>query len=183
MDSERRRKLEADLRELLAEPFEGLEVRVEKNPRWNRMSVTFEWEGFAGLLPEERFQRLAAVVPEEFRTSRLAGFVWLELTPGESVDTFMKLPRSEDVEPREAQVYRSLARTGFFEDLAKALGRNPKKKCPGDFSLTTEILRGKKFTATKVQDARLVFIRHGAYCDCQALESVAPELAEKHGDA
>ncbi len=168
---------------MLGEHFDDLDVTIEKHPRWDRMSVTFVWDGFADLLPEERFQRLAAVLPEEFRAEQLSGFVWLELAPGESVEAFLKLPRSEDVEPREAQVYAGLTRAGFFEELSKSLGRSPKKKCPGDFSTTLEILRAKKYSASKLQDARLLFIRFGAYCDCQALESVAPELAEKHGGA
>jgi len=180
MNQGRCRKLETELRAMLGEHFDDLEVTVEKNPRWNRMSATFVWDGFAGLLPEERFQRLAAVIPEEFRATHLAGFVWLELSPGESVDAFLKRPRSEDVEPREAQVYNGLTRAGFFEELSKSLGRSPKKKCQGDFSTTVEILRAKKYSASKLQDARLLFIRYGAYCDCQALESVAPELAERH---
>ena len=166
---------------MLGEHFDGLVVTVEKNPRWDRMSVTFVWEGFTSLLPEERFQRLAAVLSEDFRASNLAGFVWLELAPGESVDAFLKLPRSEDVASREAEVYAALNRAGFFDELSKALGRNPKKKCAGDFSATDDVLRAKKYSTAKLRDARLLFIRYGAYCDCQALESVAPELAEKHG--
>ena len=100
-EAKRDRKLEKKLHEMLAERFVGIEVRVEHIDRWQRMGVTFRWSGFAGLLPEERFQRLAAALPDTYREQELQGLVWLELAPDESVGQFLKLPRSEDVADRE----------------------------------------------------------------------------------
>ncbi len=177
------RRLARDLTRLLATGFPGIVVEVHENERWDRPCVTFHWAGFIGLLPEERFHRLVAAVPEGFRADRLDGLVWLELAPRETIDTFLNLPRSEDVVDREASVYADLVEVGFFELLAKSLGRSPAKKCPGDFSTSATVLADIRRSLGQIRDAKLVFIRHGAYCDCQVLKSVHPALAELHAGA
>lgn len=172
----RDKTLAKDLTELLCGFFPDIEVTVEHNSRWGRMSASFRSAAFSGLLPEERYERLLRVIPEEFRTSRMAGFVWLELAPEETVDAFLKLPRSEDVAPRERDIYADLCAASFFDKLRKAMGRDAKKSCKGDLSFTAGVLAGHD----RMQDARLLFIRHGAYCDCQALLTVAPALEKTH---
>jgi len=161
---------------MLAPSFDGIQVEAAHNERWNRMCVTFRWPGFVGLLPEERFQRLARVIPEGFRQSRLAGFVWLELAPNESIDAYLRLPRSEDIADREKTICARLAQLSFFESLAGSLGVNPADHCPGDFSATITLLGALGFLPSEVQDAKLVFIRHSAYCDCQVIETVQPAV-------
>ncbi len=177
------RRLGADLTRLLAEGFPGMVVEVSANERWDRPCIKFCWAGFAGLLPEERFHRLVGAIPEAFRADRLGGFVWLELAPRETIEAFLELPRSEDVAERESSVYCGLLDIGFFESLAESLGRSPDKSCPGDFSTSADVLADKCFSAGQIRDAKLVFIRYGAYCDCQVLESVCPALAELHTSA
>ena len=76
---QKERRLEEDLVDMLEEPFPGMAVAVAYSRRWNRKCATFCWSGFSGLLPEERFHRLVGVIPEEFRKSRMAGLVWLEM--------------------------------------------------------------------------------------------------------
>jgi hypothetical protein len=175
--------LEADLAELLAPGFPGIAIEVGENERWDRPCVTFRWTGFSELLPEERFHRLTGAIPEVFRSERLAGFIWLELAAGETVEAFLRLPRSEDVASREACVYEELLETGFFKVLGKSLGRSPKKNCGGGFSASAAALVECKRSPAQVQDTKLVFIRHGAYCDCQVLESIRPGLAELYAGA
>lgn len=177
------RKLEMDLVALLAKAFPGMTVEVRHSKRWGRMCVTFLWTGFADLLPEERFQRLVSVIPESFRAERLAGFVWLELAPGEDVDAFLRLPRSEDVADRESALYRDLESRGFFDALRKALGGAPKKNCKGDFTLTRAVLSAAGAIEKSVQEAKLLFIRHGAYCDCQVPAGVEVALKEQFAGA
>jgi len=173
----------SELTAMLSASFPGITVEAGHSERWDRMCVTFRWAGFAGLLAEERFQRLARLIPDDFRDRRLAGFVWLELAPDDTVDGFLKLPRSEDVADREATIYAELVEIGFFESLAKSLGRSPDKNCGGDLSKSAEVLSTLKYSATKVRDAKLLAIRLGAYCDCQVLQSVQPALAELHAGA
>ena len=48
----------AELTTMLAGPCPGIEVTAEHSGRWDRMCVTFRWDGFEGLLPEERYERL-----------------------------------------------------------------------------------------------------------------------------
>lgn len=174
-------ELERELTGMLAERFAGITVEVAHSDRWNRMSVTFRWDGFAGLLPEERFQRLATAIPDSFREAKLLGFVWLELAPDETIDEFLKLPRSEDVAEREVSIYDKLAAAGFFSALEKSLGKSPQKSCGGDFSGAAQVLQAARWTPDAICDAKLVFIRHGAYCDCQIIETVGPALKEQYG--
>ena len=107
----------------------------------------------------------------------MAGFVWLEMAPKESLKGFLKLPRSEDIARRGGQIYRKLKELGFFDALGKRLGVSPGKSCGGDFGLTVAALASMKASSSLVRDAKLLFIGYGAYCDCQVLESVAPALA------
>ena len=177
------RRLEMKLVALVARQFPGMTVKVENSERWGRMCVTFQWAGFADLLPEERFQRLVGVIPDKFRKSRLEGFVWLELTPSETVDEFLKLPRSDDIADQEAGVYAGLRQVSFFEALSESLGDTPTVNCPGDFSLTAKVLAAAQYSSQKIVEVKLVFIAHGAYCDCQVLDSVEPVLAQRHAGA
>ncbi len=182
-DSKENRKLEMDLVTMLARSFPGLTVEVGHSDRWDRMCVTFRWPGFAGLLPEERFQRLVCVIPEQYRQTRLDGFIWLELAPGETIDDFLREPRSEDMADKEASIHAELVRISFFDALREALGSSPKTACTGGFAKSVEVLVAKQYSDLKIRDARLVFIRHGAYCDCQVLESVRAALTEGQAGA
>jgi len=176
-------ELQRELTEMLNGRFPGMTVEVAHSERWNRMSVTFRWSGFRDLLPEERFQRLAAAIPDSFREAKLLGFIWLELAPNETIDAFLKLPRSEDVADREVCIYDKLEAAGFFTALKKAMGKSPQKSCTGEFAKAAEILNGAGFKSDAVRDAKLVFIHHGAYCDCQIVETVGPALQENYGVA
>lgn len=179
--AKRDRELEGELAALTAERFPGIDIRIEHSDRWQRMSVTFRWAGFGDLLPEERFHRLQSVIPDAFRERKLTGFVWLELAEGETIDGFLKLPRSEDVAEREAELYEKMTGSDFFGGLKKALGRSAMKSCPGDLSTSAGVLKEAGWPKRDVEAGKLVFIRHGAYCDCQVLESVAPALKENYG--
>jgi hypothetical protein len=174
--------LEKQLAKMIAKPFDDMTVVVKHSDRWDRMCVTFTWKGFAGLLTEERFQRLTAVIPDDFRKKHMKGFVWLELTPGEKIDDALKSPRSEDIAEREGEIYAPLEKINFFDALTQALDGDPLKNCPGDFSKTASVLKKKKYTAKKIVEAKLVFIRRGAYCDCQVITTIRSELQKAHGN-
>ncbi len=167
------KKLQAELTDILAPKLSGIRVDVEHANRWNRPCVTFRWSGFAGLLPEERFHRLVALIPEDFRRDRLTGFVWLELTLEETVESHLLLPRSEDVAARKGEIFHDLQAAGFFEALGAALGNIPERECPGDFSTLEQVLTRKQFTPFQVRDVKLTFIGQGIFCDCQALIAVS----------
>jgi len=180
MEAKRQRELEKELSAALGRSFPGLSVEIAHSDRWKRMAVTFRWAGFADLLPEERFHRLVGELPEDILKKKLDGFVWLELTAEESVDEFLELPRSEDVAPKERDICEALKKLKFFDALQESLGRSPQKKCTGDFAKSEAALKSAKAPATRVREAKLVFIRHGAYCDCQVLQTVAPALARQY---
>lgn len=175
--------LAGELTTLVSNSFPGISVRVEHGARWNRECITFEWEGFAGLLPEERFHRLVKAIPEKFREEKLAGLVWLELAPGETVEAFLRLPRSEDVARKERTIYAGLIRADFFRSLGDALGPSPDKICTGGFAESEKILSTLTLGPHGTQDAKLVFIRHHAFCDCQVLLTAQPALTAAHAGA
>src|SRR5262245_39473630 len=104
----------AELTAILAAKFSGIRVETAHSTHWNRPCVTFRWHNFAGLLPEERFHRLVSAIPADFREKKLVGFVWLELADGETIDEFLRLPRSEDVADRGAKIYAGLMKAGLF---------------------------------------------------------------------
>ncbi len=172
------KKLQDELAALIASAFPDMTVEVGHSARWDRDCVTFRSSGFAGLLPEERFHRLARAIPEDFRGSKLKGFVWLELTPKETIDAYLKLPRSEDIVNKEAAIYRELVAGGFFESLRKQMGSKPDASCQGGFSDSEAVMSTGGKSAVKIRNAKLLFIRHGVYCDCQVLNTVEPELQE-----
>jgi len=159
----------AKLARLLTGKFPGLTVEVGHNERWNRTAVTIRWAGFDGLLPEERFHRVFHVIPESFYEKHLRRCIWFELGSEESVEDFLKLPRSDDVGDKEPEVVRKLTKAGFFEALAEELGADPTATCGGDFSTVRRILAAKRFSKPALRDALLVLMRNGAFCDCEAL--------------
>ncbi|HNQ23446.1 MAG TPA: hypothetical protein PKK06_10165 [Phycisphaerae bacterium] len=168
------------LRRMLASACPGMQVDVGFAERWQRPCVTFHWEGFRGLLPEERFHRLVQLIPEDFRTTQMQGFVWLELAAQETIEQFLAYPRSEDAADREPQVYAELLRLGFFRALADRLGTPPSGNCANDFSHLERILSELDSPAEGVVSAKLLFIRQGVYCDCQIPQGAEAELARRY---
>ncbi len=182
MDAKGEDNLAAALTAVLAPAYPGITVEVGPNERWNRPCITVRWAGFADLLPEERFQRLVKELPDDLRKRALSGFIWLELAAKETVDEFLKLPRSEDVEAKAGTIHRSLNKLGFYEALTSSMGRSPQAVCAGNFAQSIAVLKKKKAAESKRRDARLLFIRQGAYCDCQIIETVRAELDKQYGD-
>ena len=162
-------QLQARLTKLLGKHFPGITVEVGHSERWDRTSLTVRWAGFDDLLPEERFHYLFHNIPEDFYEKHLTGCVWFELGSNESIDDFLKLPRSEDVQKIEPQVIRKLTRIGFFDALAEELGEEPTATCGGDFSAVRRVLAARKVSRSALRNALLVLMRNGAFCDCEAL--------------
>ena len=182
MDAKGKDDLAAELFAVLVPAYPGITVAVGTNERWNRPCITVRWAGFADLLPEERFQRLIKELPDGLREKSLSGFIWLELTPEETVDEFLRLPRSEDVDAQAGAIHRSLNRLGFYDALKSSMGRSPQTACAGDFANAIATMKKKKVPASRQRDARLLFIRQGAYCDCQIVETVRAELDKQYGN-
>lgn len=176
-------KLAREILDTVTPALPGMSVEIAESVRWHRMCVTFRWAGFSGMLPEERFQRLVQLIPEKVRSRDLAGFVWLELEPDQTVEAYLDLPRSDDIAGKEEGVYSSLKETGFFKALGKKLGGSPQDSCGGDFAASAKVLGSKRFSKTMTRKAKLLFIKYGAYCDCQILLTVRPELEKDFPDA
>ena len=169
--------LQKKLMAALAKKFPDISVDVEHSARWNRPCVTFRSSTFRDLLPEERFHRLVAALPADLREEKLAGFVWVELAEGESLEKFLKFPRSEDIARREAEIYKKLCQADLFGPLETSMGKSPDKRCRGDFREMVRVLTEKSWSPAQVRDAKLLMIRHRAFCDCQVLLTAQAELA------
>lgn len=160
------------LAEQVGQACPGVSVEAEHSPRWNRTCLTFRWNGFAGLLPEERFRIVAQAVPAPLFDQHCRGAVWLELADGETVDEYLKLPRSEDIDPKLPRVWAHLREVCFFAALEDELVRIPPRDCPNDLSISKRVLDVKRASAAQVRDAVLAFMRHEAYTDWEVLGKV-----------
>ncbi len=175
--------LRADLLALLAKTCPGIDISLGHSDRWNRPYIEFRWEGFAGLLPEERFRRIMGPLPDQFYEERLRGCVCLELAPGEELEAFLALPRSEDIVQDEPRIARRLLKSKFFGKLEAQLGPSPMDSCPGSLQGSRQVLRSLRFSAAQVERACLVLIRHRSYCDCEVLVRARRELTDQFGPA
>lgn len=172
-------QLQQDLHGFFKDRCPGIEVEVAHAARWNRTCFTFRWEGFAGLLLEERFRLLARLVPPDYFQAHCSTAVWLELTPNESVDEFLAQPRSEDVEARLPAIFQALGKIQFFAALEDELVRIPPNRCTDDFSVTRRVLGAKGVSADLTRDALLAFMHHQAYNDWEVLRGVRPIAESK----
>lgn len=156
----------------------GVQVEVGHSERWNRRCLTFRWAGFADLLPEERFRLVAKPVPPPFYEAHCRGAVWLELAEGETLEQYLALPRSEDIDPKLPQVWAFLADLNFFAALEDELVRIALADCPDDLSISKRVLAAKQAQPDQIRDAVLAFMRHEAYTDWEVLRKVRP-MAER----
>ena len=175
--------LRVDLIALLGKTCPGIDISIRHSDRWNRSAIEFRWEGFAGLLPEERFRRIMGALPDHFYETRMQGLVCLELVPGEELEAYLALPRSEDVVQDEPRLARRLLKANFFDKLEAKLGPSPMDACSGGLQGTRQLLGSLRFSAVQVERACLVLIRHRSYCDCEVLMRARPELVERFGPA
>ncbi len=167
-------QIAGDLVGFLADSCPGIDVTVGRSERWQRTCLTFRWEGFRTLLLEERFRRIARLIPPEYFRSHCRDAVWLELAPDESIDEFLAQPRSEDVDSRLPDIWKMLRGCSFFAALEDELVRIPLGSCPDDLSVSKRVLAAKNLTADEVRDACLAFIRKEACNDWEVLQKVRP---------
>ncbi|MCH7720923.1 MAG: hypothetical protein IH988_08030 [Planctomycetes bacterium] len=175
--------LRADLLALLVKTCPGIDITLGHSERWNRPCIEFRWDGFARLLPEERFRRIMGPLPDQYYEERMRGCVCLELAPGEDLEAFLALPRSEDIVQDESRIARRLLEAEFFGKLEAQLGPSPMDSCPGSLQGSRQLLRSLRFSAAQVERACLVLIRHRSYCDCEILMRARRELVVQFGPA
>lgn len=171
-------KIAANLLGFLSEQCDGIEVVVDDSARWKRMCLTFRWSGFEGMLPEERFRILARLIPQEFVSKHCLGAVWLELAPGESIESYLSLPRSEDVADKAPEILEQLKDTGFFAVLEDEMVRIPPHQCEDSLVVTRKILSARGLADEQVQEVCLVLIGCGAYNDWSVLRDVRKQVED-----
>jgi hypothetical protein len=174
-------QLAKDLKEFTAKACKGIDVQVEHSQRWNRPCFTFRWSGFEGLLLEERFRLIARLIPPDYFEQHCQGAVWLELTPKETVESYLAQPRSEDIDDQLPAIWRMLNQMNFFAALEDELCRIPFSECPDDFSITRRVFAAMNTADERVRDALLAFMRHQAYTDWEVLRQVRPIAEAKKG--
>ena len=176
VSAKKRQSLGEKLLEALEPHLPGIEVEVDRSQRWQRMTVTFRHRKFAALLPEQRFRTVLQLLPAELYEKDLRGAVWFELAPGETPEDVTQARRSQDVAEAEPRIADRLRKVAFFEALSRALGESPIEACTGDFAVSRRVLSDNGIVGEQQRDACLVFIRQGAYCDCEVLLTAGPAL-------
>ena len=174
-------RIRKKLLEILEPHLPGIEVEVGQAKRWNRLTLTFRHERFGPLLPEQRFRSVLQMIPTEFYEGELRGAVWFELAPGETQEDILRARRSEDLADDEPAIAKRLFEVGFFAALETALGPGPVETCGGDFTEVAKVLTAQGVVEAEQHDACLVFIRQGAYCDCDVLLAAQPALVKLYG--
>lgn len=167
-------QLQKDLLGYVGKLCDGIELEVGVNPRWDRLCFTFRWKGFDDLLLEERFRKVARMIPGDYFEKHCQGAVWLELTPGESIDEYLKQPRSEDIDAAIPKIWKQLGEIEFFSRLEDEMVRIPPAECPDDLSVSKRVLRASNLKEGDVRECCLAFIRQNVYTDWEVLKAVRP---------
>ncbi len=167
-------QLKKDLLSYVGNACKGVELEVDISPRWDRLCLTFQWDGFDDLLLEERFRKVAQLVPGDYFEKNCQQAVWLELTPNESIDEYLKQPRSEDVDAELPKIWKKLGEIEFFSRLEDELVRIPPADCPDDLSVSKRVLRASKLSESDVRKCCLAFIRQAVFTDWEVLKAVRP---------
>ncbi len=171
-------KVQTELQSHLSTTFGEATVQIGDNIHYKGTNLVITSPLFKGLLPEQRFHHVVRAIPPEFYDRYLQnGVVWFELAPGESAKDLMKMPRSEDIADREAQIVKRLEDVRFARKLASKLGKKNQKASVTSFPESRRILTKAGLSEEEVTSACLLLIRHGAFCDAQVVAEVLPKIA------
>ncbi|MCB9850756.1 MAG: hypothetical protein H6817_08630 [Phycisphaerales bacterium] len=168
--------LARDLGGYVTKAHPDMQVEVAESPRWKRTCFTFTWDGFAGLLPEERFHIVTRCVPADYIEKHCRGVVWLELADGERIEDYLALPRSEDIAEKAGKIGKRLGEMAFFAALEDELVRIAADQCPDNLSISKRVLAAKKAKDAEIREAILLFLHHRAYTDWEVLRQVRPAV-------
>jgi hypothetical protein len=168
-------ELAEQLKSYVEQGCPGVAVEVATSPRWKRTCFTFRWEGFRGLLLEERFRLVAKQIPPDYFAANCREAVWCEMTPEETLDEFLAQPRSEDMAGRLKDVWKTLDRLNFFPVLEDELVRIPAGQAPDDFTVCKRVLAARQASPEEARDALLAFMHCQAYTDWEVLRQVRPQ--------
>lgn len=170
-------RLQKLLKETLAPKLPGVEVEVTPPARWKRPVAVVRWGGFAGLLAEQRFRVVVSNIPAETFERDFHGLIWFELTPGEEIDDYLRMPRSDDVAKKAESLMASAMKSGLAGKIKEALGNDAKESCSGSFEETRRVLAGAGWSKARIEEFCLAAVGRGAYCDCEVIALLIPESA------
>ena len=170
--------LRAELLRHLRGRFSAIEVELapwDKDPA--RLAIRFVERSFAGLYVQQRYHRLAHLIPREFLDQELANTIWFELAPGERVEE-LRHPDEDLIRDITPAVLGVLAQKHAFDGLddllAPADPQAVRSKCAGDFQHMRRILAERGFGDDDMFDILHVLMEQGAFCDCEILLNASP---------
>lgn len=170
------KKIEKALADFLSGRFRDLAVQIGEGIHYRGVNVVLTSPDFDGLLPEQRFHHVVQCIPPEFYENNLrSGLVWFELTPDERGTDLMKMPRSEDVAEKEAEIDRRLDAWRFYDRFERAVASGADGPSRHDFVTARRILEEAGASRPEELEARLLFIRRGAASDADLVTVVMPE--------
>jgi len=164
------------IREYLEPVLKGVKVEVSSSARWERPVVMVRWAGFSDLLAEQRFRRVIRCFPKAFYEQKLQELIWFELTPEQSIDAYLAMPRSEDMNNKSTTISKQLKKRNFYAKLAESLGNGPRPGCDDNFTRSRAILKSFRYSQRRIEECCLMFISQGAYCDCEVLTVTQPNI-------
>jgi hypothetical protein len=166
----------------LAPRIPDVAVRIGPDIHYDGLNVVITAPAFQGLLPEQRFHHVARNLPADLYEQLRGRVVWFELAPGESAQSVMKMPRSEDIAAGESDILKRLTAERFFKKLEKSILTARKGASQWDFVEAKRLLADAGWSPDDVTRACLFFIRHGGVCDAHILTHVMEQLAGSHAD-
>lgn len=154
------------LQEHVRARFEDANVQIGEGLHYRGTNVVITSKAFAGLLPEQRYGLVLRTIPEAFFKKYLrGGVVWFELAPGESGQDYMRMPRSEDVAARSADVLARMKKSGVLKKLEKAVSQAKGALSAARLDAARQCMEAGGWSADEVREGALVLIGRGALCD------------------
>ncbi|GJQ25826.1 MAG: hypothetical protein HBSAPP02_08580 [Phycisphaerae bacterium] len=154
------------LQEYVRARFEDAIVQIGEGLHYRGTNVVITSKAFAGQLPEQRYGLVLRTIPEAFFKKYLrGGVVWFELAPGESGKDYMRMPRSEDVAARSADVLARMKKSGVLKQLEQAVAQAKGALSAVRLDLARECMDAAGWSPDEVQEGSLVLIGRGSLCD------------------
>jgi len=165
------------LREHLLPRFDDVDVQIGDDLHYKGCNVVITTRAFDGLLPEQRYHHVVRSLPPEFYEKHLrGGVVWFELAPKQAARDYMKMPRSEDVAAKAERIEKRLADAGFNDRFASATSGRAGTLSRDDFVVAKRLLAELGLSKPEIQDAALLFILRGSFCDADLAKEQVPSV-------
>lgn len=161
------------LKDFLKDVYPHIEIRIEQDrSEPDKLAIYFIEEKFKNLYRLQRNHYLIHHIPKDFYQKYLVDTYWYELAPGEDIED-LDYYDDETIDGYKEFVLKILNKIGFFQRLDDLIrpenSQSQALECCGDFSIAKNLLTDLEFNEKEQFDICHVFMREGAFCDCEIL--------------